>query len=292
MHRFAPALVLMTSACTPDYGMRSYMDAPEAPSEPTTPAATGPTTAAETPPDEPPADDCDHTSDLIYTIDRTDHGLYLYDPATADFAFQFELDCVPFGSPGSMAVSRDGHAYVRYDTNEVYAVDLVTGDCVATRYGGGAFGAFGMGFATDDADTWRDRLYVANSATLAEVDTATWSATALGAMPSQSELTGNAEGELWAFLPLESPARLTRIDKATGASLERIDLAGFANPMDVDAFAFATWGGEFYLFVRTYGMGHTTNVYTVSADGALTPAALDTGMDIVGAGVSTCAPTE
>jgi hypothetical protein len=39
-------------------------------------------------------------------------------------------------------------------------------------------------------------------------------------------------------------------------------------------------------------MGNTTDLYRVDAAGNLTVAARDTGMDIVGAGVSTCAPTE
>jgi hypothetical protein len=149
-----------------------------------------------------------------------------------------------------------------------------------------------MGFATDDANTWHDALYIANSDQLAELDTGTWGLSDLGGMPSQSELTGNADGELWAFLPLENPAALVEIDKVSGGTMQQMSLPSFVDAADLDAFAFANWGGDFYLFVRTFGMGNTTDVYKVSATGDLTPMSMDTGMDIVGAGVSTCAPTE
>ena len=59
----------------------------------------------------------------------------------------------------------------------------------------------------------------------------------------------------------------------------------------IDAFAFATWGGDFWVFIRTHGMGHSTDVYRVTSTGHTTRVAVDTGMDVVGAGVSTCAPT-
>ena len=63
-------------------------------------------------------------------------------------------------------------------------------------------------------------------------------------------------------------------------------------PFNIDTFAFATWGGDFWLFVRTYGFGQTTDVYRVQPNGVMTMFAQNTGMDVVGAGVSTCAPSE
>ena len=245
------------------------------------------------PEEEPPApeDDCEDTSDLVYVIDRDEEALYLFDPPTGTFSMLGALDCGLWaGTPASMSVSRDGVAYVRYSDQTVYAVDLVTLDCTETSYGSG-FGAFGMGFATDSATTWQDTLYVANSNQLATLDTTTWSLNTVGGLPSQSELTGNAAGELWAMLPLESPAQLVQLDTTDASILTTHHLPGFPNPYDIDTFAFATWGGEFWLFVRTYGMGSSTDVYRVTASGQLTLAVPDSGMDIVGAGVSTCAPT-
>lgn len=247
----------------------------------------------EEPPEEepPPEDDCVGVSDLIYLIDRDEKALYLFDPPAGSFTLLGALDCGLWaGTPASMSVSRDGFAYVRYSDQTVYAVDLDTLDCTETSYGS-SFGSFGMGFATDSASTWQDTLYVANNNQLAVLDVGTWSLNTLGGLPSQSELTGNAAGELWAMLPLESPAELVRLNKTTAQVEQTLFLSGFPNPSDIDTFAFATWGGSFYLFVRTYGMGSTTDVYEVSASGQMSLIAGNTGMDVVGAGVSTCAPT-
>jgi hypothetical protein len=251
----------------------------------------------ETPEDDDPApeDDCEQTSDLIYVIDRDSETLHLFDPDTLALTRLGELDCSWYdGTPASMAITRDGYAYVRYSSNTVFEVDLATLSCAEAPYDAGSsgFGSFGMGFATDSADTWRDQLYVANRSHVARLDTGTWRVTTLGALPSQAELTGTADGQLWAFLPLESPAALVELDKATGAELSRTRLSSFPNPGDIDTFAFAAWGGAHYLFVRTYGMGESTDVYEVDASGRMTQVVDRIGLNIVGAGVSTCAPTE
>ena len=245
------------------------------------------------PEDPAPADDCADTSDLVYAIDRGLERLMLYDPATTRFEVLGELDCPSWSTPASMAVSREGFAYVRYSDNVVYEVDLTDLSCVETDLGlPSGFGSFGMGYATDAAGTWRDRMYVADADTLGRVDDASWSVQRVGGMPSQSELTGNARGELWAFLPLERTPALVQLDTETGAELDRISLSGFPDLRDLDTFAFASWGGEFTVFVRTYGMGHSTDVYQVGADGRLERTLADVGFDVVGAGVSTCAPEE
>ena len=103
-------------------------------------------------------------------------------------------------------------------------------------------------------------------------------------MPSQSELTGNANGEL-GFLPLEQPASWFKSTKTTVVS-ESLSITCFSL-QDLDTFAFAYWGGDFYLFVRTLGMGQSTNVYRVERDGTQTLILEDSGLNIVGAGVST-----
>lgn len=242
--------------------------------------------------DPAPEDDCEDTSDLIYVLSRDDSRLYLFDPDALTFTALARLSCGTSASPGSMAVSRDGQAFVRYSDNTVYAVDLSTFECTRTSYSDRAtgFDSFGMGYATDTAETWRDQLYVANEGRLGLLDTSTWSITSLGTMPSQSELTGNADGELWAFLPLESPAQLIEVDKGDASRLTTLRLPGFPDASDIDAFAFAGWSGAFYLFVRVYGMGESTDVYQVTGDGDMEKVLEDVGFDVAGAGVSTCAP--
>jgi hypothetical protein len=238
--------------------------------------------------DGAPPGDCVGVADAIYVIERDHNGLYTFDPVTQALDFVGSVDCDWLGSPASMAVGRDGHAFVRWSDQTVYDVDLASGSCSATPYASGSFGAFGMGFATDVAGGWQQQLYIANHAQLAVLDTQTWQRTPLGSLSSQAELTGNGDGELWAFPPLER--RLQRRDLVTGAPLQTMHLPGFPSATSIDAFAFAAWGDAFWLFVRTYGVGNSSDLYRVTASGQLVLASTRLGIDIVGAGVSTCAP--
>jgi hypothetical protein len=281
-----------TGASVRDPEARPPADAPEVPED------TTPDPAVEEPPaepvlDPPPAEDCDHTSDLVYLIGRDDHALYLFDPPTLSINRLGVLDCNTFASPASMAVARDGLAYVRYSDQSIKEVDLDTLRCRDTGYNDRrtAFGGFGMGFSADAAGGWRETLYVANISEIASLDTSSWQLDRFGSVASQSELTGTADGELWTFLPLERPAILAQVDKQTGARVRTMRLTGFPNPTDIDAFAFAAWGGSFWLFVREYGMGSSTDIYRVDPGPTMVLVSEDIGVDIVGAGVSTCAPT-
>lgn len=288
-------VILLLSGCVMDTGFTT-IDAPaivadEPEPEPGAPLPDAPAQAVV---EDPAAeDDCVDTSELVYLISRDDKGLYLFDPLDGDMDFLGELDCSPWGTPASMGVARNGRAYVRWSDQTVYEVRLSDLQCRETDYSDGlsGFGAFGMGYATHSADTWRDELYIANHNRLAKLDTATWSLQPLGGISSQAELTGTAAGQLWGFLPLESPAELVRLSKSQGHVLETIRLHGFPSAPDIDTFAFAAWGGDFYLFVRTYGLGSTTDVFRVSGN-TLEIVIQDIGIDVVGAGVSTCAPTE
>lgn len=324
-------LALLLSGCVVDYVVTDVQDpiaagdtgAPAA--EPTPPAASeeAPAEEPEQPVDEPPAeitpeeppaeeppaeeppvqqtpgvppapaDDCDVTSELIYLLDQDASALYLFDPATFDVQRLGTIDCTMWGEPESMAVARGGYALVRYSDDSVYEVDLATLRCSATGYRPArtGFGSFGMGFATDAAGVWMEHLFIANDRDLATLDPATWRVDVFGRLPSQAELTGTSQGELWAFLPLERPAELRQVSRINGQTLSTRNLPGFPNPADIDMFAFAAWGGEHWLFVRTYGMGESTDIYRVEANGRMTLELEDIGVNVVGAGVSTCAPS-
>jgi len=295
-------LALTTTACS-DYGMNALQATEEAPRDTglyEEEADTGFTNVTEEEElvdtgsgivEPPPEDDCEDTSELIYVIDREDEALYLFNPPTLSFEFLGDLDCgVYSGTPASMSVTRDGVAYVRYSDNTLYGVDLQTMNCEPTSYET-SFGSFGMGYATETQGAWQDDLYIANSNQIAIVNTNTWNLTMLGQLPSQSELTGNSDGELWAVLPLETPASIVQIDVGTGHTTKTLTLNGMPNPRNIDTFAFATWGGDFWLFIRENGMGESTDVYKVNNSGNMSKVVSGTGLNIVGAGVSTCAPT-
>jgi hypothetical protein len=298
------ALVIgLAFGCSQDFAINAAVEQASTPNNPeSSETTTGddfapPVEEEEDPPEEPidedpPAeDDCEDTSDLVYVVERDSKTLYLFDPPTLSFTKLGALDCSIYGNPTSMSVSRDGFAYVRYSTDDLYAVELETMNCEATAYDTD-FGAFGMGYATQHDKTWRDELFIANKTELAKVDTTSWTVETMGDLPSQSELTGNADGELWAFLPLETPAALVQLDKTNGAEMDWVSIDEFPNPANIDTFAFATWGGDFWLFVRSYGMGESTDVFRVTKSGSIDKVKNNVGLNIVGAGVSTCAPTD
>ena len=274
-----------------DVETESESTAPENTSEPDSNSEIE--TEEQEPPEEPaPEDDCVESSDLIYTVDKNTQNMYLFDPNSSSFSLLGSLPCDDWGwegDPGSMGVSRNGFAYVRYSGGLLYEVDLTDLSCRESRFSEHNFGAYGMGYATNHGNTWQDQLYIANNDTIASLNVQDGQYRTIGHMPSQSELTGNADGELWAFLPLEQPAKLVQVDKNNGNIVESISISSFSL-QDLDTFAFAYWGGDFYLFVRLYGQ--STNVYKVEKDGTQTMVLQDSGLNIVGAGVSTCAPTE
>ena len=241
----------------------------------------------------PPADDCEDTSELLYAVDKNDGGLYLFDPSNGGFELLGVPDCGMFsGTPASMAVARNGIAYVRYSSSTLYAIDVETLECTETNMSVSSFGKFGMGYATLHGNTWEDELFIANRDTLAKLNTSTFQVETIGPLPSQSELTGNALGELWGVFPLETPAQIMELDRNSGQPQRSISLTFMPSPMNIDTFAFATWGGDFYVFLRLYGMGESTRVYRVSTTGLTEVLSNETGRNIVGVGVSTCAPTE
>ena len=113
-----------------------------------------------------PENDCTETSDLIYTIDRDSQEMFIFDPVNATFNSLGTLPCDDWGwegDPGSMGVSRNGYAYVRYSGGTLYEVDLTDLSCNEGNFSSHNFGAYGMGYATNHQNTWQDQLYIANS---------------------------------------------------------------------------------------------------------------------------------
>ena len=105
---------------------------------------------------------------------------------------------------------------------------------------------------------------------------------------TRAELTGTGDGRLYGFFTNEAPAvsgsRLIELDKPTARILANNDLpVGRPN----DAWAFAYWGGDFWIFTSPGGVSTVTRFRpsdSTTTDLATMPST------IVGAGVSTCAP--
>ncbi|MBU1244980.1 putative metal-binding motif-containing protein [Myxococcota bacterium] len=233
---------------------------------------------------------CPDEMKLVYVIERDNKDLYTFDPATLTFSLVGTLGCGGGNTPGSMGIARDGNAWVLFSDETLYEVDTETAACTQTPYSDAStgFGAFGMGFSSDSAGSVDETLFVANADTLGVLDRTNWTISERGAMSSQAEVTGKANGELWAILPLE--ARMVRLDKANADELETYELANFPDPMNIDTFAFAHWGGSLWVFIRESGMGNTTDIYQFDENHTFSRVRQDIGFTIVGAGVSTCAP--
>ncbi len=259
-----------------------------------------------------PSDCPDAGSTLIYLI-TSDSVLMSFEPPTGAFRSIGTIDCADPGGtmPFSMGVSRAGVAYVVYQSGYLFRVSTLTAACEATAFVPDmtTFAApFGTGFSADAPDAGTEggeTLYVASCPTvssgapgpssLAFIDTTTFALHLIGQFSpviENAELTGNAAGGLYAFwAPSENTdTSIVQIDKLTAgdtpvATLPGVDLGG--------AWAFAFWGGDFYLFTAPGGVGTSSLVTRYRpADGSVTPVATAPGVTIVGAGVSTCAPQQ
>ena len=111
-----------------------------------------------------------------------------------------------------------------------------------------------------------------------------------------AEYSGLGDATLWAFFPdTVNNAFVQQIDKVTGMGVGQqmgFDLA--ASGRQVQAWAFAQWGGTFYVFVTTVdilGGNPNASVHAINRmTGAHSVPLENQDYVVVGAGVSTCAP--
>jgi hypothetical protein len=108
------------------------------------------------------------------------------------------------------------------------------------------------------------------------------------------ELTGTGNAELWGWFPDTTAPRIEQINKSTGAGMKTYPLPSLAGT--AAAWAFAFWGGDFWVFLAldSGGTPQPTIVYqvdgTTGAIEGMTNTSATKARSIVGAGVSTCAP--
>jgi hypothetical protein len=227
-------------------------------------------------------------------------------------------------TPNSMAVDREGNAWVNYVAanpitgkptgGSIFKVTIATGDCAATNITlTSGWYQLGMGFSTVSATDTTDTLYVAatgsasaaacvglggggggtTSKGLGSLDTDAGTLTPIGVFTGDlagqsAELTGTGDGRLFGFF-VDSPVKVAQIDKGSGATSNEVSMTGVACP---SAWAFSFWGGDFYLYTSPDGTTNSTVTHYTTADGGIdTSYVANAGFVIVGAGVSTCAPT-
>jgi hypothetical protein len=251
------------------------------------------------PVDQPPPDNCSDEAKLVYVVDE--NGTFSsFDPHPVPPVFT-DLGTLPTSgtaTPFSMSVDRDAIAWVLYSGGHLYRVDIKNNVAVTqTSFAPGqdGFQLFGMGFVANQVGSTLDTLYVAGGAGPGSgtAQLATISFPDLTVHPIQSslsgwpELTGNGNAELWGFFPDTSPPQIARIDKQSAAENPVYRLPSL--PTGPSAWAFAFWGGDFWVFLAT-GLDDTVVYHVKGTDGTLVGSYPQSGRLIVGAGVSTCAP--
>ena len=238
--------------------------------------------------------DCPDASGTLVYVVTEDNQLLSFYPPTASFRAIGALACPARGAarPFSMAVDRKGTAYVLYNDGEIFKVSTANASCQPTAYVPGQSGitTFGMGFATLGAGP-AEGLFIASDqntgSVLGVIDTTTLKLGTVGPItPSvvQAELTGTGDGRLYAFVAQGNGSAIAELDRAT-ANVLGVD--AIPNVSQGSGWAFAFWGGSFYLFTGPNGT-QTTWQYDPATKKAT--AIANFSSLIVGAGVSTCAP--
>ncbi|MDP3151691.1 MAG: hypothetical protein Q8N23_03405 [Archangium sp.] len=253
-------------------------------------------------------DDCSAEAKLIYVVDQ-DRTLSSFNPRligqpNGPFIDLGQISCAsePGAEPFSMAVDRNATAWIVYDSGELFTVDVkaIPLTCVKTGFMPQQNVAkFGMGFVANEPGSKEETLFISGSDLASSLSTTKFGTlmtappyrvSVTGTLNGAPELTGTGDAKLWAFLPNVTPPKVARLSKVNGAIesvFEAQALAGVPR-----AWAFAFWGGDFFVFLER-STDSSTKVWRVNGStGAVTAAVGDTSRTIVGAGVSTCAPVE
>jgi hypothetical protein len=236
---------------------------------------------------------CSVASQYIYVL-AADNTLSSFDPPTLTFTTIGVLDCPASlgATPFSMAVDRFDHGWSVFTDGNLYRFDVKTAKCTGTgfRPGQSGFTTFGMGFSTDAPGGTSEHLFVSGDGLgLATIDTTSLALTPIAnydALGSRAELTGTGDARLFGAFE-GTPYVVAGIDKATAHITSQAPQTPISYPPDSSNFAFAFWGGDFWLFV---GPGTSTDVFHYQVASGTTTKVKSIDQEIVGAGVSTCAP--
>jgi len=239
---------------------------------------------------------CASATQFVYTLTAANE-LYRFDPPTLSFTLIGTLDCDdPLSSPYSMAVDRNAQAWSVFTDGSLYQIDTSNAHCTATSFVPGQSGwtTFGMGFSADAPGGTAETLYVSDSTVpgnkgLARIDLSSMTLVpiaAYGKLDARAELTGTGDARLFGAFE-GTPYDVAQIEKTTAQILSEAPQSAISYAPDSSNFAFAFWGGDFYLFV---GPGTSTDVFHYVPSTGVTTKVKSVTFEIVGAGVSTCAP--
>jgi hypothetical protein len=251
------------------------------------------------PPD--PGDSCSEAAKLVYVVDH-DYTFSSFSPSTLTFHDIGKLNCPSpqGGTPWSMSIDRKGTAWVHYSTGELFNVDTGDGQCQATKFkvGQQGFQNFAMAFSANAPGSTEETLFIAGAPSwfasvprsLGKVAIPSLVVTKIAGIMGTPDISGDGDGGLWAFHAWDQPVRMAQIDKTSGTEGKTYSLdSAFSANARVGDVAFARWGGDFWIFAQVNQVGEVLQLH--SKTGTIAPVLPNTGRDIIGAGVSTCAPT-
>jgi hypothetical protein len=262
------------------------------------------------PADVPPPYDCVEAGITYIYVITAQNTLLRFDPPSATFATIGPINCKDPTSPFSMGVDRQGIAWVVFQSGHLYRVSTLTASCEATPFVPGQLVAgthpwvtFGMGFSANGVNAMGEALYVAESSYqhpsegLATIDVKTFQISYIGPFPSTFtaeaiEMTGTGAGRLFGFsLDFPGPgSHVTEIDKATGNFGPSFAVPSVGTSQS--SFAYAFWGGDFYLFTAPGNSSATVVNRLDPTNTAVVPQVAMLSDSVVGVGVSTCAPLQ
>jgi hypothetical protein len=250
---------------------------------------------------------CPAGSELVYVWDL-DNNIYSFDPPSKTFTKVAVPDC-DASSPNSMAIDRNLVAWLNYlspgnssPNDYIYTFDLKKGSgCTASGIQIPAgYTQVGMGFSSDTPGGNTETLYVdgISGAGLASVDMTTKTIVPIGDFPNDTklegqscELTGTGSALLYGYFTTSPYVRVAQLNKTNSDSISDTQLKGFTPP---DDWAFSFWGGDFYLYAYP-NSSNAPNSSVIQYDPVANTLNLayiaNVGFTIIGAGVSTCAPT-
>jgi hypothetical protein len=255
---------------------------------------------------------CGENADLVYLVDQN-YRLLSFNPRDDknELTLIGNLSCMAGTSfdggtatPFSMSVDREARAWVLYNSGEIFWVSTKDASCKASGFmpAQKGFETFGMGFVSDSPGSESETLFITGGnhlspgkGNLGSIDPMSLQVTSIGALPMTEygpELTGNGKAELWGYFPGVDNTFAAQLDKTTGMPIVKWPMPPLTG--SVVAWAFAHWGGRFYLFVTVSdsmtGMNNSQVLLFTPADGHVVTLLSHLPYTIVGAGVSTCAP--
>jgi hypothetical protein len=236
---------------------------------------------------------CPRETQYVFVID-SGGVLYKFDPANNNsFEYVGNIRCP--GPVFSMAIDRKAFAYVLQDDGHMVKVDTRDASCTQTPFVAGQQGFsvnFGMGFSSNSPGSEEDTLFVSDTTAfgLGKIDTSNYALSKLGtydAIKARAELTGTGDARLFGAFE-GSPYVVAEIDKQASKIMTQAPQSAINYKPSESHFAFAFWGGDFYIFV---GPENGTDVFRYSPSDNSTVKVQSAAFNVVGAGVSTCAPT-